>query len=283
MPKVKTNKINLSLGQEENNDNGRQKFNLPYKIFDSYNDLENFVKSKNLQVVHSKKDPCTLCDKRSQTNVYIDHKMEVKFRKCNQDNCMNKKPCFRTENCLLNNAISTNKQRCSIMTTKNHTDSNIVEANSHFEPDSNQQRILPIDCLTSNGHLCNDNQLSYTININEQESNQEIQTQSLMNFTSIEGREIHENDTGNSLSEQFITPRTSHTYSEQEIIDFTINQISPQSQSSNSSYDLNSVSFKQNNQNESVPLLNCQTISHLANTVNKNIQFTYNKKLLKSK
>jgi hypothetical protein len=140
MPKVKKSKNNLSIDQEENNENGRQKFNQLYKCFDNYNDLEEFVKNGNLQVKQCKKDPCTLCDKRSQTNVYVDHKMEVKFRKCNQDNCKNfidKKPCFRTEKCLLTAANTGDNQRCYIMTTKNHTDSNVVEANMPFENNFN--------------------------------------------------------------------------------------------------------------------------------------------------
>lgn len=140
MPKVKKSKNNLSIGQEDNNENGRQKFNLPYKCFDNYKDLENFVNSRNLQVKQCKKDPCTLCDKRSQTNIYIDHKMEVKFRKCNQDNCKNfvdKKPCFRTEKCLLNVANTGDNQRCYIMTTKNHTDSDVVGGNIPFEQNFN--------------------------------------------------------------------------------------------------------------------------------------------------
>ena len=48
MPKVKKSKNNLSIDQEENNENGRQKFNQLYKCFDNYNDLEEFVKNGNL-------------------------------------------------------------------------------------------------------------------------------------------------------------------------------------------------------------------------------------------
>ncbi len=192
MPKVKKSKNNLSIGQEDNNENGRQKFNLPYRCFDNYKDLENFVESRNLQVKQCKKDPCTLCDKRSQTNIYIVHKMEVKFRKCNQDNCKNfidKKPCFRTEKCLLNAANTGDNQRCYIMTTKNHTDSDVVEGNIPLEhnfnnvsdpfaevyPDASYTSCLhetidsPINQITQQNQCVSSSNESFSLNLSDRQ------------------------------------------------------------------------------------------------------------------